>query len=77
MFAFSESVSTRCLAQLSSMLHTGAVYNYSRNSLMRPPKGLSQKWSLSEVVAQVKGYWAARRTSLVLRIGKGYQGDGL
>ena len=28
---------------------------YSRDSLMRPPKGLSQKWSLCEVVVLVKG----------------------
>ena len=30
---------------------------YSRDSLMRPPMGLSQKWSLCEVVALVKGYF--------------------
>ena len=27
---------------------------YSRDSLMRPPVGLDQKWSLGEVVALVK-----------------------
>ena len=31
------------------------IYIYSRNSLKRPPKGLSQKWLLCEVVALVKG----------------------
>ena len=35
------------------------MLQYSRDSLMRPPKGLSQKWSLCEVVALVKGCPAA------------------
>ena len=30
---------------------------YSRNSLMRPPMGLSKKWSLGEVVSLVKGWF--------------------
>ena len=50
----------------ASYLHISTAYNmqkdgegvhvvctsvYSRNSLMRPPKGLSQQWLLCEVVA--------------------------
>ena len=35
---------------------------YSRSSLIRPPKGLSQKWSLGEVVVLVKGYFSYYHT---------------
>ena len=36
------------------------VFIYSRNSLMRPPTVLIQKWSLTEVVAIVKGSGGVR-----------------
>ena len=50
---FGGGVQTGQIPPLDSVVDTGM---YSRNSLMRPPEGLSQNWSSGEVVALVKDY---------------------